>query len=80
MLIFMRTTLTIDDKVFVKAKQLAAEQGRPMGELVTQALRDAMNPRQADVPRQRFVMPTYGSSQGAGIPLSEIAELRDEGR
>jgi hypothetical protein len=39
MVIHMKTTLNIDDRVMVRLKREAARQGRTMGELVETALR-----------------------------------------
>ena len=80
MLYRMRTTLEIEDEVFRRAKVRAAEVGSTLGELVTLALRDALEPRGAAV-ESRFVMPIFGdaSSYFDRSPAA-LAELRDEGR
>jgi len=44
----MKTTLEIPDRLFRKAKSVAAERGIAFRELVTEALRDKLSPTSAD--------------------------------
>ena len=38
----MRTTISIDDDVLQTAKQRASDEGRTLGELITEALRERL--------------------------------------
>lgn len=76
----MRTTLDIDDAVFREAKQRAAERGRTLGQLVSEALRGALS-RSETKDTEPFVMPVFGvDGQSVARDPAVIAALRDEGR
>jgi hypothetical protein len=80
MLSLMRTTLEIDDSVFREAKQRAAERGRTLGQLVSDALREILRDREKkdSVP---FVMPVFGApGQIVSRDPETLAALRDDGR
>lgn len=67
MIIFMRTTVTIDDALFRAAKKAAAQAGCSLSDLVNQALHAALSKRKE--PRPEFHMITYGGrSQTAHEP------------
>lgn len=57
----MRTTLNLDDDVLATAKALAAQQRRPVGEVVSALVRRALKSNK---------MP---SSERSGIPLFPVA-------
>ena len=81
MLIFMRTTLEIEDEVFRRAKVRAAEAGRTLGELVTAALRNSLDESPHRSEATPFVMPVFGHpSHRLDRSPSSLAELRDDGR
>jgi hypothetical protein len=80
MVIFMRTTLIIDDYVFKEAKRRAVDSGITLSELTTMALREVLRERDAAGRRGAFAMPTHGSGTRRTIPPDEIATLRDDGR
>lgn len=63
MLIFVRTTLVIDDAVFRRAKEAAARGGTTLGALVEQALREYLRETREIAPGP-FRMQTYGSRRG----------------
>lgn len=44
MLLYMRTTLILDDALVTKAKQVAARDHRSLSDVVNQALRDHLTP------------------------------------
>jgi hypothetical protein len=57
-IINMRTTLTIADAIMQQAKKRAAERKVTLGELVEQALREALRP--AAAPTRRYRVVTFG--------------------
>jgi len=62
MLTYVRTTIILDDHLAREAEQLAASRGITLSDLVNHALRAALVPRGAPVPR--FEMVTFGE----GLP------------
>jgi hypothetical protein len=61
MIIFMRTTLVLEDRLFREAKQRAAAQGTTLSALVNEALRDLLT---RPPPRARkFRMITSGGGK-----------------
>jgi len=83
MIIFMRTTVQLDDALFRRAKAAAAEAGISLGRLIEDSLRD--NLRRASTtdgqrPR-RFKMVTFGQGERrvAHQPadLAAVAEAED---
>jgi hypothetical protein len=60
MLVFVRTTLVIDDAVFRRAKQAAAKSGTTLGALVEQALREYLREARSAA-AEPFRMQTFGS-------------------
>lgn len=78
MIIFMRTTLVLDDELVRDARRRAMEAGITLSEAVNRALRASM---QAPAPPQAppFRMPTFrGRATRREIPPHEIARLRDD--
>lgn len=74
----MRTTLNLDDDVLETAKALAAKQAKPLGEVVSALLRQAVEPR-PQVLSERNGLPLFPVSQGARPVTSELVrELLDE--
>ena len=61
MLIYMRTTLVLDNALFKRAKQQAASLGTTFSDLVSQALRQALTKPAA--PATRFEMITFGNAR-----------------
>jgi hypothetical protein len=80
MVIFVRTTLIIDDHVFKEAKRRALDSGMSLSELTTMALREALRDRDAPGRRGAFAMPTHGSGSRRTLSPDEVATLRDDGR
>jgi hypothetical protein len=73
----VRTTVSIDDDVLREAKGRAATEGRTLGELVTEALRErlARRPRGA---RGRYRATTSGEGgPRPGIDITNNAGVRD---
>jgi hypothetical protein len=61
MIIYMRTTLVLDDDLLRAAKQQAAKAGVTLCQWVSRAVRDALSVRDREV--SRFEMITYGHSE-----------------
>ena len=73
----MRTTVSIDDAVLADAKRRAAEEGRSLSELVTEALRQRLVPRAAaDAPRYRAKTAGEGGVL-PGVDLTDNAAVRE---
>ncbi len=73
----MRTTLAIDDDVLVAAKAIAQQQGRSLGEVVSELARRALHRPAA--PETRNGIPLLPrSSDGAVVTLDLVNALRDE--
>jgi hypothetical protein len=71
----MRTTLQLDDALVSEAKVLAARTGRTLSQVIEDALRRTL------VPRQREARPpaltTSPGALRAGVDLDDNAALRD---
>lgn len=80
MLACMRTTLVIDDHVFMDAKRHAVETGMTVSELTTLALREVLRKRHDPPPQARFSIPTFGAGPRRDTSARQLAELRDQGR
>lgn len=73
----MRTTLTIDDDVYFKAKALAAHQGRSLGEVVTDLVRKEMDrPKFAGERREGILLAPH--RPGPMITTEVVNALRDD--
>jgi plasmid stability protein len=73
----MRTTIRMDDELYRRIKARAAAQGRPVAELITDAVRAALDndPREAT---ELAALPTYGGSGVLpGVDLSSNAAMRE---
>ena len=73
----MRTTLNVDDEVLRSAKQRAQDEGRPLGDLVTEALRErlARSPARG---AERYVAVTAGEGgPRPGIDITSNAAVRN---
>lgn len=73
----MRTTIRIDDELYRRVKARAAEEGRSVGDLITDAVRAALaGPAATDVDLPP--LPTYGGSgMLPGVDLASAATLRE---
>jgi hypothetical protein len=73
----MRTTLELDDDLVHAAKQLARQRGATMGQVVSQMIRQGLEPK--DAPRVRNGVPLFVPKSGASKPdLALVNRLRDE--
>jgi hypothetical protein len=73
----MRTTIRIDDEVYRRVKAKAARLGRPVAELIEEAVRDSLrtSPREA---RPVEPLPVFGGSgTQPGVDLGSNAAVRD---
>jgi len=74
----MRTTIRIDDELLRKLKEQSAQTGRPVGALIEDAVRTALDRVGAGRPELRS-LPTYGGSGVLpGVDLSSSSALLDE--
>jgi hypothetical protein len=73
----VRTTVSIDDEVLRVAKRRAADEGRTLGELITEALRERLARRPAGA-GDRFAAVTWGEDGTLpGIDITNNAAVRD---
>jgi len=73
----MRTTLDIDSDVLLAAKQLADQRGITTGQMISDLVRQALEPKGA--PRMRNGVPLFAPKRGAKKPhLALVNQLRDE--
>jgi len=72
----MRTTLQLDDALISEAKVVAARTGRTLSQVIEDALRQALIPRQRER-RQAPVLPTSPGRPRPGVDLDDNAGLRD---
>lgn len=75
MLLRMRTTLDINDRLLAEAKSLAARRGLSLKALVEEALRERLHAR-GDRRRAAVALPTYsGDGLQPGVDLTDGAAL-----
>ena len=73
----MRTMLDIDDDVLLVATQLALQRGKTAGQIVSELLRQALEPKRA--PRVRNGVHLFTPRTGARKPsVALVNRLRDE--
>ncbi len=73
----MRTTVSIDDEVFRSAKRRAADEGRTLGDLITEALRARLAQRPGKEAKP-FEPVTFGEGGTLpGIDITNNAAVRD---
>ena len=72
----MRTTLELDDDLAHVARQLASQREMTMGQVVSELMRKALEPKAA--PRTRNGVPLFPPKPGARKPhLALVNRLRD---
>jgi hypothetical protein len=72
----MRTTLELDDDLLQVARQLAAQRGMTMGQVISELVRKALAPKAA--PRVRNGVPLFAPKARAKQPrLALVNKLRD---
>ncbi len=73
----MRTTLELDDDILQVARQLAAQRGMSMGQVISELVRQALAPKAA--PRVRNGVPLFVPKAGAKQPhMALVNKLRDK--
>ncbi|MCA1672921.1 MAG: hypothetical protein LC799_12245 [Actinobacteria bacterium] len=72
----MRTTLQLDDALVTEAKVVAARTGRTLSQVIEDALRRTLVPRQR-AGRAPVVLPTSPGTPRAGVSVDDNAALRD---
>ena len=74
----MRTTIDIDDNVFLTVKELAVQQKTTAGRVVSDLLRQSLQPRTFEL-HYRDGVPLLPRRQRGPVVTSElVARLRDE--
>ena len=72
----MRTTITIDEDLYRRAKATAARHGRTVSELIEDAVRESLRPRRG-LTSEVAPLPTFG---GSGVlPGVDLADFRSLG-
>jgi predicted CopG family antitoxin len=75
----MRTTVTIDDDVYEKVKQIAEESGRTFGQVLSQLTRKGLSAERAC--ETESVTPVFRIRVGAAmIPGNRSVVILDQGR
>lgn len=78
----MRTTIRIDEDLYRQAKAAASSEGRPVSQLIEDAVRTALQPRR-DTPDNVEDLPVFGGSGLLpGVDLDDrrsLLDLMDEG-
>lgn len=73
----MRTTLQLDEDVLAAARALAAQQGRTLGEVVSELARKGLAPAPAPQHRNGIrLMPVRADAKPTS--LEQVNQLRDE--
>ena len=73
----VRTTLEIDDDLLQVARQLAQQRKTTMGQVISQLVRNAMEPKNS--PRSRNGVRLFDPKPGARKPsMALVNRLRDE--
>ncbi|MET4104452.1 hypothetical protein ABIE58_003904 [Roseovarius sp. MBR-78] len=73
----MRTTLSIDDDVLLAAKAIAGQQGRSLGEVVSELARRSL--KRPASPAERNGIPLLTSRPGSPpVTMDVVNSLRDE--
>jgi hypothetical protein len=73
----MRTTLAIDDDVLVAAKAIARQQGRSVGDVVSDLARRALHRPAPPIQRNGMILLARGDDR-AVVSLEIVNALRDE--
>lgn len=74
----MRTTLTLDDDVLKAARRLAGQQGRPLKDVINEALRQGLALGEARRrPPFRFRLKTVAGRLLPGVDLADRDKLFD---
>jgi hypothetical protein len=78
MIVYMRTTLDIDDDVLQAAKELAISRGSTAGKVLSELARQALQPARATVRLRNGVPVLPRRRSGSPRPtMKQVNELRD---
>jgi hypothetical protein len=72
----MRTTLDLDDDLIQVARQLAEQRGATMGRIISDLVRQALEPKHA--PKMRNGVPLFARSAARPNRAWLVNKLRDE--
>ena len=78
MLFRSRTTLTLDDDVLARARQLADATGESLGAVISDLARESLTRRTAGETRNGILLVPVRSA-GTVVTLEDVNRLRDEG-
>lgn len=73
----VRTTLSLDQDVHAYARQVAAETGRPLGEVVSELARAAMNKGAGTAIRNGIILLPAGP-HAKSATLQDVNRIRDD--
>ncbi len=74
----MRTTLSIEDDVLAAAREMAAREGKSLGEVISSLAREALRPKRS-TKRTRNGVPLLPLRPGSKrVTLELVNQLRDE--
>jgi predicted transcriptional regulator len=73
----MRTTLTLDDDVLARARQLADATGESLGAVISGLARESLTRRTAGESRNGILL--VPARAGTVVTLEDVNRLRDEG-
>ena len=78
----MRTTITIDDSVYINARKEAFDTGRSIGEVISEWAKKGLQNMAANIrPKQKsgFNFPSFGESGNKnGITAEDVKHAMDE--
>lgn len=74
----MRTTLTIDDDVAAKVKALCRRTGESFKSVLNRILRDGLNARREQQPKEPFRVKARPLGLRAGVQIDNVAELLEQ--
>jgi predicted DNA-binding ribbon-helix-helix protein len=74
----MRTTLTLEDDLARRLKDLARREGRPFKEVVNETLRRGLTSQEVAEPAEPYRVETFRSGFRAGVDPLRLNQLVDE--
>ena len=74
----MRTTVNIEDRALELCRKQAAETGRSLGDVISEAILQAFSTRSASPRKQRYELPVWtGGELQPSVNLDKWAEVED---
>ena len=78
MVLWMKTTIQLDDQLLSAAKQYAAQTGRTLKAVIEDALREALARTEVPRPQARVSLQTFkGRGTQPGVDLDDTSSLLD---